>query len=156
MQIFIAADHAGYELKRELKEFLKAEGYTVHDEGFFEFNEDDDYPDVVTIVAKHVGRDPAGSRGIVIGGSGQGEAMCANRVRGVRAAVLYSYHEDIVRFSRVHNDANVLALGARFISAEDSKRALQLWLTTDASEDERYQRRNLKLDGAVAMTENEF
>ena len=148
MQIFIAADHAGYELKRELKEFLKAEGYTVHDEGFFEFNEDDDYPDVVTIVA--------GSRGIVIGGSGQGEAMCANRVRGVRAAVLYSYHEDIVRFSRVHNDANVLALGARFISAEDSKRALQLWLTTDASEDERYQRRNLKLDGAVAMTENEF
>ena len=82
--------------------------------------------------------------------------MCANRVRGVRAAVLYSYHEDIVRFSRVHNDANVLALGARFISAEDSKRALQLWLTTDASEDERYQRRNLKLDGAVAMTENEF
>ena len=79
MQIFIAADHAGYELKRELKEFLKAEGYTVHDEGFFEFNEDDDYPDVVTIVAKQVGSDPAGSRGIVIGGSGQGEAMCANR-----------------------------------------------------------------------------
>src|SRR3990167_11424199 len=91
MQIFIAADHAGYELKRELKEFLKAEGYTVHDEGFFEFNEDDDYPDVVTIVAKQVGSDPAGSRGIVIGGSGQGEAMCANRVRGVGAAGLFSF-----------------------------------------------------------------
>ncbi len=155
MQIFIAADHAGFEMKRALKEYLKAKGYAVRDEGFFEFNQDDDYSDVVSIVAKQVSSDPVNHRGIVIGGSGQGEGMCANRTRRVRAAVLYSYHEDVIRLSRVHNDANVLALGARFISVEDAKRALSLWLSTNASQDERYQRRNMKLDGDIT-TEHEF
>ncbi len=155
MQIFIAADHAGFELKRELKEFLKAAGYTVNDEGFFELNPEDDYPDIVAIVAKQVGSNPEEYRGIVIGGSGEGEAMCANRIRGVRAAVLYSYQEDIIRLSRLHNNANILSLGARFISADDAKRAVQLWLTTDFSREERHERRILKLDGTVS-SENEF
>mgnify|MGYP000913972849 CR=1 FL=1 len=155
MQIFIAADHAGFELKRELKEYLKAAGYTVYDEGFFELNEDDDYPDVVAIVARQVGSNPEEYRGIVIGGSGEGEAMCANRIQGVRAAVLYSYQEDIIRLSRLHNNANILSLGARFISVDDAKRAVQLWLTTDFSREERHERRILKLDGTVS-SENEF
>lgn len=155
MQIFIAADHAGFELKRELKEYLKTAGYAVNDEGFFELNPEDDYPDVVTIVAKQVGSNPEEYRGIVIGGSGEGEAMCANRIPGVRAAVLYSYQEDIIRLSRLHNNANVLSLGARFISVDDAKRAVQLWLSTDFSHEERHERRILKLDGTVPR-DNEF
>lgn len=155
MQIFIAADHAGFELKRELKEYLKTAGYIVNDEGFFELNPEDDYPDVVAIVAKQVASNPEEYRGIIIGGSGEGEAICANRVHGVRAAVLYSYQEDIIRLSRLHNNANVLSFGARFISSDDAKRAVTLWLSTDFSREERHVRRIQKLDNLLSK-ENEF
>ena len=87
-----------------------------------------------------------GAMGIIAGMSGQGEAMAANRVRGVRAAVYYGGPADIVKLSRRHNDANVLSLGARFVSFEDAAQAVDLWLSTRFEHDERHQRRILKMD----------
>ena len=81
------------------------------------------------------------SKAIVLGGSGQGEAIVANRVLGIRAAVLYNYNEDIIKLSREHNDANILSLGARFISEEDAKKAVKAWIETEFSREERHQRR---------------
>lgn len=146
MQILIASDHAGFELKAELKAYLKEKGYAVQDEGAYELKEDDDFPDFVSIVAKQVSSAPDEYRGIVIGGSGQGEAMCANRYPRVRAAVVYHYDEHAIHFSRLHNNSNVLSLGARFLTLDEAKQAVTLWLTTEFSNDVKYQRRNDKLD----------
>lgn len=156
MQILIASDHAGFALKAELKEYLKEQGYTVQDEGAYEEKEGDDYPDFVSLVAKQVSSSPNECRGIVIGGSGQGEAMCANRYPHVRAAVLYHYDEHIIHLSRLHNNANVLSLGARFLSSDEAKKAVTVWLTTEFSNEERHNRRNTKLDHTKSNKEYEF
>ena len=145
MKIFLASDHAGFELKRFLSERLSLAGHEVRDLGAKEFNPEDDYPDFVSVVAKEISRDPSVSKGIVIGGSGQGEAICANKFYGVRAAVYYGGNMDIVKLSREHNDANILSLGARFISPSDALNAVTLWLRTPFSGDERHKRRNNKL-----------
>lgn len=153
--VYFASDHAGFALKADLLAYAKSLGYLVSDMGAFTLDTEDDYPDFVTPCAKKVAEENA--FGVVIGGSGQGEAMCANRVSGVRAAVFYGpmravgaldaqEHEsedtfDIVRLARLHNDANVLSLGARFISSEDAHRALRLFLETSFSEEERHRRR---------------
>ncbi len=156
MKIYIGADHAGYELKEKLKNYLSGLGYEVEDKGAFNYDENDDYPDFVTPVAKAVAEDPEseGRRGIVLGGSGQGEAMCANKVRGVRAAVFYGeiLPEDaanldsfeIIKLTREHNDANVLAIGARFVSEDEMKFAVELFLSTKFSGEEKHQRRLAK------------
>ena len=151
--IFIGSDHAGYELKNELKEFLSTLGYNVVDKGPFQYEEQDDYPDLISPVAFEISRDP-NARGIVIGGSGQGEAMTANKFKGVRAAVYYGDHmpkdervvPNILRLSREHNDANVLSLGARFLTLNEAKIAVNVWLGTKFSGDERHVRRIKKLD----------
>lgn len=145
MKIFLGTDHAGYELKEELKKYLKDLGYAVEDKGAFELNNQDDYPDFIFPVARAVARDPE-SRGIILGGSGQGEAMAANRVLGVRAAVYYGGEEEVVKLSRAHNNANILSLGARFIGLEEAKKAVKTWLDTPFSDEERHQRRIDKLD----------
>ena len=145
MRIFIASDHAGFELKKFLVERLSLAGHDVRDLGAKSFDPEDDYPDFISLVAKEVSRDPSGSRGIVIGGSGQGEAICANKFYGVRAAVYYGGNTDIVRLSREHNDANVLSLGARFMSPVEGLNAVDLWLATPFSRDERHTRRIQKL-----------
>jgi ribose 5-phosphate isomerase B len=106
----------------------------------------DDYPDFVAQVAEKVAQDPVGNRGIVLGKTGQGEAMVANRRRGVRAAVLYAYNEDIVKLSRQHGAGNVLSLGADFLSDDEAKRAIRLWLDTPFSDEERHIRRLAKID----------
>ena len=138
-QIVIASDHAGFELKNELIEYIKNElGYEVEDLGAHEHSPDDDYPDFVGPAAERVSDDPEHTRGIVLGGSGQGEAMLANRYKGVRAAVYYGGPEDIITLSRVHNDANALSLGARFIDSETAKKVVQLWLTTEHPKNSRY------------------
>jgi ribose 5-phosphate isomerase B len=89
MKIYLAADHRGFELKEKIKEWLKDWGYEYEDMGAFEYNKDDDYPDFVSKAAEAVANDPERSRGIILGGSGQGEAMVANRYEGVRGAVFY-------------------------------------------------------------------
>lgn len=145
MKIFLASDHAGYELKEALTPFLKERGYDVEDLGPLSLDPSDDYPDYLMMLGRHVAGEK-GSMGIGIGGSGQGEAIAANRIKGARAAVYYGGNDEIVKLSREHNDANILSLGARFISQDDAKRAVELWLATPFSNDERHVRRIAKLD----------
>ncbi len=146
MKVFFASDHAGFELKEKLKEYAAGLGYEIKDFGAFTYDEKDDYPDFVRKAAEAVANDPEHSRGIILGGSGQGEAMAANRFKNVRAAVLNHFSEEIVKLSRKHNDANVLSLGARFLSEEEAKNAVKLWLETEFSGEERHRRRINKLE----------
>lgn len=148
MKIFIASDHAGFELKRFLVERLSLAGHEIKDLGAKTFDAEDDYPDFISLVGKEVSHNPSGTRGIVIGGSGQGEAIAANKFYGVRAALYYGGNMDIVKLSREHNDSNVLSLGARFVSPDDALKAVALWLATPFSGDERHKRRINKLYGA--------
>lgn len=145
MQVYIASDHAGLELKTILREFLIADGRTVTDMGPMELNPTDDYPDFIKPLAEQVAKEE-GSFGIAIGGSGEGEAMSANRVPGARAAEYYGGTLDIVRLAREHNNANILSLGARFLNEEAAKEAVALFLSTPFSEDARHVRRIEKLD----------
>ena len=145
MNIFISSDHAGFELKKFLVERLSLAGHEVKDLGPKKFDPEDDYPDFISLVAREISREPSGARGIVIGGSGQGEAMCANKFYGVRAALYYGGNMDIVKLSREHNDANVLSLGARFMAPSDALNAVNIWLNTAFSGDERHKRRLQKL-----------
>ena len=144
MKIYIAADHAGFNLKKYLKKQLLANGYDIEDCGAFDFDPLDDYPDFIIPAAEKVANQP-NSRGIIIGGSGQGEAMAANRIQGVRAAVYYDGPIDIVKLSRLHNNANILSLGARFLSVERATEILNIWLA-EKFEGERHENRINKLD----------
>lgn len=145
MKIALGTDHAGFELKETLKAFLTEHGHTVVDYGATSPEPGDDYPDFVVPAARAVAHGDA-ERAIILGGSGQGEAMGANRIKGVRATVYYGGKTDILKFSREHNDANVLSLGARFLSVDDAQSAVLLWLATEFSGDERHVRRIKKLD----------
>lgn len=162
MKIFFGTDHAGFEMKEALVVFVRDElGHEVEDMGAFAYDGGDDYPDFVKKVALRVtaewnGADGAGSDaqgddrdivlGIILGGSGQGEAMAANRRKGVRAAVYYGGNTDVVARSREHNDANILSLGARFLSLEEAKEAVTTWLDTRFGGEERHVRRIAKMD----------
>lgn len=145
MKIYIGTDHAGFELKEAIVSFLNELGHEVEDLGAHSYDTLDDYPDFIRPVAKKVAKEPE-SRGIILGGSGQGEAMCANRVKGARAAVYYGGTVDIVVLSREHNDANILSLGARFIETSEAKEVVRLWLNTPFSGEEKHSRRIAKLD----------
>lgn len=155
MKIFLATDHAGFELKEKVKTWLKGLGYTVEDEGAFAKDDQDDYPDFCHIVGKRVSSNPDEDRGIVFGGSGQGEAIVVNRYKGVRAAVYYGGDDGIVTLSRVHNNANVLSLGARFVKEDEALKAIELWLKTDFPGDERHQRRIAKIDAGSGEASEE-
>lgn len=170
MQVYIASDHAGFELKEKLKNYLGELGFEVKDFGPFVFDKNDDYPDFVRLVAEAVTNDPENGRGIILGASGQGEAMVANRFSGVRAAVFYSPavallarrslgaagaeegggESEIIKLSREHNDANILSLGARFLNEGEAKTAVKLWLETPFSGEERHIRRIRKIDGLTS------
>lgn len=143
MKIYIGADHAGFKLKEELKMFLQNLGYDIEDMGANRYDKEDDYPDFIIPVAEAVAGD-SGSRGIVIGGSGQGEAIAANRINGVRAAVVYDEYS--AKMSREHNDSNVVSLGARVLILEKAKILVKLWLETSFSNEERHIRRIKKID----------
>lgn len=145
MKIFIGTDHAGFELKQALASYLKELEYDIEDMGAYEFNNEDDYPDFIAPVAEAVAKDSK-VKGIILGGSGQGEAIVANHFLGVRAAVYYGGPLDIIRLSREHNDANILSLGARFISLDEARAAVKLWLETEFSGEERHLRRIKKID----------
>lgn len=142
--IYIASDHAGFELKKALASYLDEIGEQYEDIGPHSLNEKDEYPDYIIPAAEKVAEDTA-NLGIVIGGSGQGEAIAANKVNGIRAALYYGGPEDIIALFKTHNNANVLSLGARFIDAEQMKKAVKLWLETDFSNDERHIRRLNKI-----------
>ncbi len=140
MRIHIATDHAGYEMKESLKKVLIAGGYDVIDHGADSLDITDDYPDFIIPAAQAVAMD-IGSMGIIVGGSGQGEAMAANRVPRVRAAVYYGGDTEIVIRAREHNDANVLSIGARFATQQEAEKAAMIFLETAFSKDERHIRR---------------
>ena len=145
MRIYIASDHAGFELKKILSDFLREQGEELVDLGPVMLEPQDDYPDYIERLAERVAAEE-GSFGIAIGGSGEGEAMAANRVRGARAAEYYGGDLSVVKVSREHNDANILSLGARFITGVDAKKAVLLFIHTPFSGEERHQRRINKLD----------
>jgi ribose 5-phosphate isomerase B len=141
MKVYVGSDHAGFELKEKLKVYLKGfSGLTVEDKGAFEFNPTDDYPDFIKATVEAVSAD-INSKGIVLGGSGQGEAMVANKQEGIRATEYYGGNLEIVKVSREHNDANVLSLGARFINEDEAKQAVRIFLETPFSNEERHIRR---------------
>ncbi len=148
MKIYIASDHAGFALKAELVPFLTARGFEVFDCGPDEYVHDDDYPEYISRVAEKISEESyrglssvKKAVGIVIGWSGQGEAMVANRFHGVRCAVFYGGPKHVLTLSREHNNANVLSLGAHFLTSDDAKKAVLLWLSTDFSKEERHIRR---------------
>lgn len=142
--IYLATDHRGYELKEKIKMWLSEWGYGYEDLGAFEYDENDDYPDFVSLAAQKVSADPA-SRAIVLGGSGQGEAIVANKYKGIRAVVFYGGPGEIISMSREHNDANVLSLGATFLNESAVQNAVKVWLETDFSDEERHRRRIEKI-----------
>ncbi|MCK5022244.1 MAG: RpiB/LacA/LacB family sugar-phosphate isomerase [Candidatus Pacebacteria bacterium] len=146
MKILITSDHAGFELKKEIISYLKELNFEVEDKGPFEYQSEDDYPDFIKPVADEVSKNPEKLKAIVIGGSGQGEAIVANRLKNVYAVIYYAHNLEIIKLSREHNNANILSLGARFISSDDAKEAVKLWLETPFSGDERHLRRINKID----------
>lgn len=143
MKVYIASDHAGFFLKKSLIQYLKIKGYEVEDCGADVLDEEDDYPDFIVPCAQKVAQD-RDSVGIVIGGSGNGEAIVANKVKGIRAAVYNSGTHFIAKAAREHNNANILALGARFISGDEAKRAVTTWLEAEF-EGGRHERRIEKI-----------
>lgn len=162
MKIALATDHAGFEQLKALQEYLEELGHDCQNFGPTTYNPNDDYPVFIFKAAKSVASGEY-ERGIIMGGSGEGEAMAANRYKKVRCTVFYgpsvarkvvdakgrvSHNPyEIINLSREHNDSNILSLAARFVSLEDMKRAVKLWLETPFSGEERHSRRIAELDG---------
>jgi len=144
-KIYIGSDHAGYELKSVLIKYLDDLGYEVKDEGAYKLDKEDDYPDFIKQVAEAVAVDKT-SLGIVLGGSGEGEQISANKIEGIRAAEYYGGNLDIVKLARLHNDANILSLGARFIKNDEAIDAVKLFIETPFSEEDRHIRRINKIE----------
>lgn len=160
MKIAIASDHAGFEMKNALIEFLSGKGHDVVDCGPESFNPNDDYPDFIGKAAEMVSSNNS-ITGIVLGGSGQGEQIAANKYLGVRCALFYgpaaplsevdisgktsSDPYEIIRLAREHNNANILAIATRFVKEDEAIKAVELFLNTPFSGEERHQRRIEKI-----------
>ena len=138
MRIHIATDHAAFELKNYLVERLEEDGFEVTDHGAHEYDAQDDYPPFIIPCAEAVVADE-GSLGIVLGGSGNGEQIAANKVKGVRAAL--AYNVELATLAREHNNANVVSLGGRMASLEESYEIVKAFVTTEFPGEERHQRR---------------
>lgn len=160
MKIYFAGDHAAFGLKKELLDFVRSLGYEVEDCGALVLDNADDYPPIIASAARKLAADVAAgidSRAVVIGASGQGEAMVANRFKGVRCSLYYGKagreqtdmsgkHLDMLTSTREHNDANALSLGARFLSTDEAKEVIKQWLAAPFSGEERHFRRIRKID----------
>jgi len=163
VKIVIGADHAGFELKQKLITYLEGKGYEVADKGADAYVEGDDYPDFCAPVGRMISNHPDEMKGIVIGGSGQGEAIVCNRFPNVRATVFNGQYKpkdervvpEEIKLAREHNDANVLALGARFLTEEEAISATMLWLDTPFSGEERHMRRIKKIETSLVKKEGE-
>ncbi|MFF4159470.1 ribose-5-phosphate isomerase [Streptomyces sp. NPDC001678] len=138
MRVYLGSDHAGYELKNHLVEWLKAQGHEPVDCGPHIYDAQDDYPPFCLRAAEKTAAD-ADALGIVIGGSGNGEAIAANKVQGVRAALAWS--EQTASLGREHNNANVISVGARMHSQEEATKFVEIFLATPYSGDGRHTRR---------------
>jgi ribose 5-phosphate isomerase B len=143
VRVHIGGDHAAYDLKCTLVTFLQGKGHEVVDHGPLHFDAQDDYPVAVLRAAEAVSGD-LGAFGIVLGGSGNGEQMAANKVRGIRAAL--AYNVELAQLARTHNDAQVLSIGARMNTPEEAMAMAEIFLTTDFSGDERHARRLAMVD----------
>ena len=157
MKVYLATDHTGIELKDKVKNFLRNKGYDVEDCGAYQFDKNDDYPDFIGKAAEKVSKDPDNTRGIIFGGSGQGEAIVANKFKGVRCALFYTpalpVHPiniegtrstdpfEILKLTREHNGANMLSIGFRFVEDADVLNAIQVWLEAPAPTVARHMRR---------------
>lgn len=158
MKVYLAADHRGYALKEEIKNWLSEWGYEYEDMGAYLHDPADDYPDFVIPAAKEVARDPENRRGIIVGFNGQGEAIAVNRITGVRAAVYYGEPKflsesgkqrkphNMLVLAREDDNTNVLSLAAGFLSDEDAKGAIKMWLEARFTGEERHVRRLNKID----------
>lgn len=144
--VHLATDHAGFAHKEEIKNWLNDNGVEVIDHGSLVFDEVDDFPDFIAKAARAVSVGGDSAVGIIFGGSGEGEAMVANRFANVRATVYYGAVPEIIALSREHNDANVLSIGARFVSIEECKEVIAKWFTGRVLPDEKYRRRNQKIE----------
>lgn len=142
MKIAIGADHAGFEFKEQLKDFLLKNNYEVKDFGAHTFDKEDGFPDYAIPVAKAIGNKEF-DRGILVCGSGIGVSIAANKVKGVRAVNCTS--EDFARLSRQHNNTNVICFPGRFLDEKEAEKYLDIWLTTEFLGG-KYQERNDKLD----------
>lgn len=144
-KIYIGSDHAGYELKEKLKVYMQSLNIEIVDKGAFSLNNEDDYPDFIIPVAEAVAKDSE-SLGIILGGSGEGEQISANKVDGIRAIEFYGGNLEIVKLGKEHNNANILSLGARFITEDEAKNAILLFMNTPFTNDERHVRRINKIN----------
>jgi ribose 5-phosphate isomerase B len=148
MRVYLGSDHAGFELKNHLVEWLTKQGHEAVDCGPLVYDADDDYPPFCLRAAERTAAD-SGSLGIVIGGSGNGEAIAANKVRGVRAVLAWS--ERTAALGREHNDANVISVGGRMHTTEEATRFVEVFLTTPYSGADRHTRR-IEMLGAYETT----
>lgn len=157
MRVVFAADHGGFALKEILKPFVASLGYEVEDVGAHTLDMADDYPPIIQAGARRVAEDLKNNRGIIIGGSGQGEAFAANRIKGIRAVVYYGEPKrpqidadgkalDMISSTREHNDSNILSLAGRFLSEEEAKDAVKRWLEATYEPSSRHEKRHKLVD----------
>jgi ribose 5-phosphate isomerase B len=160
MKVYLVTDHAGLAIKSKVIEYLESLNYEPEDCGAFEFDKDDDYPDLISKAAKNVSENPE-SFGIIFGGSGQGEAMVANKFRNVRCALFYSLATpveaidisgnqssdpyEMIKLARAHNNSNMLSLGIRFLTQEQILKAVKIFLESPFPGAERHVRRIEKI-----------
>ncbi len=160
MKVYLATDHAGFDLKEKVKAYLVSQNYEVEDFGAHTFTPTDDYTDFISKVGEEISKHPD-EKGIIFGGSGQAEAMLANKYKGVRCALFYAPRipphpadvtgrkstdpYEMIRLTREHNDANVLSLGARLLTDEEALQAVSLWLAEPFTNEERHVRRIKKM-----------
>ena len=144
MRIYLGSDHAGYDLKNHLATWLTAAGHEAVDCGPHAYDAEDDYPPYVMLAATKVAAEPD-SLGVVIGGSGNGEAIAANKVHGIRAALAWS--EETARLGRQHNNANVISIGARMHTEDEATKFVEAFIATAFSNEERHIRRIEMMSG---------
>ncbi|HET8766040.1 ribose-5-phosphate isomerase [Phycicoccus sp. M110.8] len=138
MRVHIGGDHAAYDLLNELVSFLESEGHEVTNHGAHSYDAEDDYPVFVLRAAEAVAADPE-SLGVVLGGSGNGEQMAANKVAGIRAALCYN--TELAQLAREHNNAQVISIGGRMNTVEEAKDMVRTFLATPFSKAPRHERR---------------
>ncbi len=157
MKVVFAADHGGFALKEKLKPYVASLGYEVVDMGAHELDMADNYPPIIQAGAREVAKDLQNSRGIIIGGSGQGEAFAANRIKGIRAVVYYGEPArpqidadgkalDMITSTREHNNSNILSLAGRFLTEEEAKDAVKRWLSAKYEPSSRHELRHKQVD----------